>query len=174
MTLPPRLLGAAAVAVTTASLAIPSAAGAKAGDRTFQQTYPVASRVCENVAAGKSKRLKRFTPQVLADCAALQSGFTAAQSTVLATRAAIASAIAADRTTIAVACPPPLAGRPACEQTRHAETLAITALRRQQVHAARRFYRTVEANRLRFWKAIRALPGERNVREDAPIAELPA
>src|ERR1700716_2224861 len=99
-----RFAGVAAVLAATVTLALPAVAGAKAGDRTFQQTYPVASQLCAKVAAGKEgKRLKRFATQVLADCSALQSGFTAAQSTVLAARAALTAQIAADHAAIAAA-----------------------------------------------------------------------
>lgn len=173
MTLPTRLVGIVAVTAAIAPLAVPSAAGARAGDRTFQQTYPVASQLCANVAAGKAKHLKRFAPQVLADCAVLQNAFNAAHSTVLAARAATAVAITADRAVIAAACPKPLTHRPLCDRTRDPELRAIAALERQQIRAARRYYRTIEANRRIFWRAIRALPGERRVREDAPIAEQP-
>jgi len=171
MTLPKRLTGAVALAASTASLATPAMATVRAGDHTFQQTYPVASRVCTEVVAGKRKHLQHFRARVLADCALLESGFIAAQSTVLAARAAITAAIAADRAAITTACPPPSAGRPACESTRASEQLAIKALQRQQVQAAHRFYLTIETNRRRFWSAIRALPGERHLHGDTPIAQ---
>jgi hypothetical protein len=171
MTLPTRLLGAVAVAATTASLAIPGVASAKAGDKTFQQTYPLASKVCANVAAGKAKRLQKFAPQVLADCAALQNGFTAAQAMVLAARAAIEPQLAADRAALTAACPKPPAKRPLCRHARETDEPAIAVLARQQHHAARRYFRKIEANRRKFWRAIRALPGEGHAHEDAPIAE---
>ena len=120
-----RLAGVAAVAMA-AALAFPGVAGAKAGDRTFQQTFPGASQLCANVAAGKGgKRLKRFAPQVLADCATLQSSFTAAQSAVLAARAALAPQIAADRAAILAACPAPKTASLACLQTRAANRPAL-------------------------------------------------
>jgi hypothetical protein len=171
MFLPKRLLGAVLVAAAAASLAIPAVAGAKAGDRTFQQTYPGATRLCAEVAAGKRKRLQPFAARILNDCSALQTGFTAAQSAVLASRGTTAASIALDRVAIAVACPSPLVGHPACEHTRHVEQLAIATMQRVQAHAARRYYRIIEANRRRYWHAIKALPGTRHLRADAPIAE---
>jgi hypothetical protein len=48
---------------------------------------------------------------------------------------------------------------------------AIAVLHHQSLRAARRYYRTIETGRDRFWRAIRALPGERRVHQDAPIAE---
>jgi hypothetical protein len=171
MSLPTRPLGVILAAATAASLAVPAAAGAKAGDRAFQQTYPGATRLCTEVAAGKRKRLQPFATRILADCSALQSGFTAAQSAVLVSRGATAASIALDRAAIAVACPPPLVGHPACEHTRHVELLAIATMQRLQAYAARRYYRIIEANRRHYWHAIKALPGTRHLRADAPIAE---
>ena len=171
MSLPKQLLGAILVVATTASLAIPATAGAKAGDRTFQETYPGATRLCAEVAAGKRKRLQPFATRILTDCSALQTGFTAAQSAVLLSRGATAASIAIDRAAIALACPPPLVGHPACEHTRHVELLAIATMKRLQTHAARRYYRIIEANRRLFWHAIKALPGTRHLRADAPIVE---
>lgn len=171
MTLPTRPLGVVALTASAALLAIPSAASAWAGDRTYQETYPVASKLCTEVAAGKRRRLQRFAPRVLGDCAVLQSGFTLAQTEVLAARATLGGAIAVDRAAIVAACPPPMIGHPPCENTRDAQTRAIVALRRQQIHAARRYFRVIEAHRRTFWNEIQALPGERHLRADLPIAE---
>jgi hypothetical protein len=169
MIVPRRLIGAVVAAATAASLAIPAVAGARAGDLTFVETYPRASRLCASVAAGKHKHLQRFAAQVQADCAVLQNGFTAAQSAVLAERAVLTTALGADRAALALACPPALASRPACENTRDVEHRALVALRRQRIHAARRYYKAIEAGRDVFWRAIHALPGEGRVRADAPI-----
>jgi hypothetical protein len=169
MTLPTRLTGVLAIAATAGSLAIPAAANAKAGDRSYQQTYPLASRLCTEVAAGQRKRLQRVAPQVAAECALLQSGFTAAQTTVLTARATITSAIAADRAVIVAACPPPNVGKPACEGTRHTESVAIGVLRHQKIAAVHHYYRTIEANRVAFWHAIHALRGASRLRPDAAI-----
>jgi hypothetical protein len=171
MTLPTRLLGVVAVTASAAFLAIPSAASAKAGDRSFQETYPLASKLCTEVVAGKRKRFQRFAPRVLADCARLQTGFTAAQSEVLAARATLGSAIAVDRAAVVAACPAPLVGHPPCERVRDSEHPLIVALRRQLVDASRRYWRVVEAHRMVFWRAIHAIPGARHLPADLQIAE---
>jgi hypothetical protein len=171
MTLPTRLLGVLAVAATAALLAIPSAASARAGDRTFQETYPVASKLCTEVAAGKRKRLHRFATRVQADCAALQSAFTADQTDVLAARATLGGAVAADRAAIVAACPAAMVGHPPCENTRTSENRAIGALRRELVDAALRYFRVAETHRLIFWREIHAIPGERRLPADLPIAQ---
>jgi len=170
MNLHRRLLGGVVIAAAATTLAIPVTAGASAGDRTFQATYPIASRVCANVAAGTERKgLKRFATTVLADCQALQREFTAAQTTVLAARAVLTPQIAADRAAILAVCPTPTDAQPVCVQVRDARHAALVVLQRQRVHAARRYYRTVEAARDRFWNAIRALPGESRIPADAPI-----
>jgi hypothetical protein len=176
MTPPSRIAAVLAAAGAGAALAFPAAAGARAGDRTFQQTFPVASTVCAKVAAGtEGKHLKRFATQVTADCTALQSTFSTAQSTVLAARSAISAQIAADRALTGAACPASAkAPTVACRHTRAVNDLAIDRLHRQMHHAVRRYYRTIEAARERFWNAIHALPGERRAHQDLPIAQLPS
>ena len=136
-----------------------SGATVRAGDRTYQQTYPVASQLCAKVAAGtEGKHLKRFAATVSTDCTTLQSGFVTAQTTVLAARTAITAQITADRAVMSAACPATAKVPSAvCIQTRKTESYAITVLQHQQRTAARHFYKTVETNRDHFWKAIRSL-----------------
>jgi hypothetical protein len=173
MTLRRRLLGAAAVSACAISLAVPALAGAatpKAGEKTFQQTYPLASKLCASVVAGtEGKHLKRFATQILADCTTLQTAFTAAQSTVLAARTTLTAQITADRAVVTTACPTPKDTAVLCLQTRSQENKAIAALRAQRLLAVRHYYKTVEANRAAFWHAIRALPGEGHAHADQPI-----
>jgi hypothetical protein len=172
MSTPTRLSGAIAALTIAAILATAGTAGAKAGERTFQQTYPVASRLCANVAAGKGpKRLRPYAAQVLADCATLSGGFTAAQSTVLAAQASFASGLAADKASIAAVCTPPVKNHPLCRSTRRSENAAIVALRREHTAAVHLYYATVEANRRAFWAAIHSLPGGKGVPADKPIPQ---
>lgn len=173
MTMPTRLSGALAVAATAISLASPAAAGAHAGEQTFQQTYPLASKLCAKVAAGtESKHLKRFAAKVTADCTALLNGFTSAQSTVIAARTTLTAQIAADRALTAAACPTPHHQPAVCFQTRPQDESAIHALNLQLTRAVRHYYRTTEAGRDRFWKAIHSLPGEARLHADRPIPVL--
>jgi hypothetical protein len=174
MTLPTRLLGVVAVAAAAAPLVLPGAASAKAGDRTYQQTFPLASRMCANLAAGKARRLRPFAVQVTADCAKLQSSFEAARSAVLAAHTATATAVAADRATVTASCAGPLKGGVGCKHARRTEGRAIAALMRKQMRDAHRYYRTIESDRVAFWKAIHALPGLADIHADAPIALQPS
>jgi hypothetical protein len=167
-----RLSGSIAAATIAATLAIAGPAGAKAGEHTYQQTYPFASRLCAHVQAGKGPiHLRPFAAQVLADCATLKSGFAAAQSAVLAAQASFASGLAADRAAIAAACTPPVKNRPLCRTTRRSEHAAIAALRHQHTAALHLYYTTIEANRHTFWAAIRSLPGGKGIPTDRPIPQ---
>ncbi len=173
--MPKRLLGAATIAATIAALALPSLASAniRAGDKTFQQTFPVASHLCTEVAAGKRKHLIPVAATVLADCAALQANFTTAQTAVLTARTTIKAQIAADRHTIALACPKPDGAQPACVNTRHAQNAAIRVLRFQMLAAVHLYYKSTEADRRAFWAEIQALRPVRHLHlaPDKPIKE---
>ncbi len=174
MTPPSRVAAAVAVLASAFTLSIAASAAARAGDASFQQTFPVASTLCARVAANtEGKHLKRFASQAVADCTLLLGRFGGAQASVLALRAAVTPQLAADRAAIAGACP---SGpqRALCRRTHLREDPAIDALRRQLKVATRSYYRTIELARERFWNAIHALPGERRLRADAPIAQLPS
>jgi hypothetical protein len=162
-------LGAtAAAAAAIATLALPSAAGATAGKKSFNQTYPVASRLCAEVAQGKGpKRLRRNAARVLVDCSALQSSFNASRSAVLLTFASLAAQGSAARAGLAKPCTGP--HRLACDRTHNKDRHLLGGLSRQHIRAARLYYSSIEASRLSFWSAIRALPGGKDLREDAPI-----
>jgi hypothetical protein len=173
MTPSARFAGALSVAATAAVFAAPAAAtGSRAGEKTFQQTYPVASRLCTEIATGTGQprlRQRRSAPQVLADCSALQNGFTAAQSALLAAKASIAGARAADKAIARSACAGATASTAACVSTRHRVGQLLNALHTEQIREIHVYYFTVEANRRVFWSALRALPGGSRLREDARI-----
>lgn len=173
MTPPARFAGALAAAATAAVIATPAAAtGSRAGEKTFQQTYPVASRLCNEIATGTGQRRlrqRRFATQILADCAALQNGFNAAHAALLAAKSSIATARAADRTIAAGACSGAGVSTAACVNTRRREQLLLNALTAEQIREVHVYYQTVEANRNVFWGAIRALPGGARLHEDSRI-----
>jgi hypothetical protein len=168
---PRKRIGAAAAVAAAATLGLSGVAGANAGHRSYQKTYPVASRLCAEIARGEGpKRLLRHAgASVLADCSTLQASFTAATTTVLAAEASVVHSRAAVNATTKAACAGKLANRPSCRKTRAKADQALQALEHQRVLAAHAYYRAVEAARRTFWTAIRALPGGRLLREDAPI-----
>jgi hypothetical protein len=169
---PPRFAGAAAALATAGSLVFTGVAAANAGQKTFAQTYPRASELCAHVTAGGGpKRLRRSAPLVLADCATLQNGFTAAQAGVLAGDASLAASRATLRSSTRSTCVGAGTHSTACKRARHKRDRMLDGLAKQRVLLAHAYFRTVEADRLAFWNAIRALPGGREVREDARIPE---
>jgi hypothetical protein len=172
MTSPVRSAAVVTVLATAFTLALCGVAGARAGDRSFQQTFPDASQLCVRVSANtEGSRLRRAAPRVLADCSRLQTRFGAAQSAVLAARAAIMPALLADRAALSAACP--RGTKPLCGGAERMDGPAIAALSQQLHAAARVYYRAIELARERFWDAIHALPGGRRLRADVPIAILP-
>jgi hypothetical protein len=169
---PPRLAGVAATAAAAASLALAGVASANAGQKTFVQTYPRASALCAQVAAGTGpKRLQKASARVLPACTTLQTGFNTAHAAVLAGNAVIAGQKAAVRAESQATCNAAGLHAAACRHARHRRVLAIDALERQRGELARAYFRAVEANRRLFWRSVRGLPGGRDVREDAPIPE---
>lgn len=170
---PPRHLAAGfAAAASTLVLAFPGVAGAAhhAGEHNFEQSFPVASKLCANVAnGGGPKRLRSSAAAVLADCTVLQNNFNASRASVIATEAAIASALAADKAASKAAC----IGKPThpvqCGLARRQSKILRHRLGREKFFAARAYWRTLEADRAAFWAEIRALPGGKGLAPDKPI-----
>lgn len=168
----PLAIVAAAVTAGGSALAITGVAGAKAGEKSFGQTYPRASTLCAHVAAGGGpKALRPSSTQVLADCKTLEEGFEKAHDAVVAEQGAFATGLAADQAAIAQVCTPPVPNHRLCRTTRHSEQRAIRALRRQHRAAVRLYYRTAESNRRAFWAAIHILRGGAGIPADAPIPQ---
>jgi len=160
--------GAVAGACT---LGICGVASASAGHRSFEKTYPLASRLCANVAKGDGpKHLRSSAAKVLADCAALEASFKVAQLTVLSTDSTIAQARAAQHASVLSACAGALAHKPSCDRARHKARKALVSLEQQRIRAAHAYYVAVETARRTFWKAIHALPGGADIQADKPIA----
>src|SRR5438067_2238412 len=105
MTARMRLGGVAAAVTIAGSLGVCPSAGALAGKRSFAQTYPLASKLCADIARGAGpKHLRRSPARVLGDCSTLQGSFLAARANVLAAEASIGAQIAAQHAAAALAC----------------------------------------------------------------------
>lgn len=152
------------------TLGICGVAAASAGHRSFEKTYPLASRLCANVAKGSGpKHLRSSAVKVLADCATLEASFKASQLTVLSADSSIAQARAAQRSSVLSACAGTLVHKPSCDRARHKARKAIVNLEQQRIRAAHTYYVAVETARRAFWKAIHALPGGGGIQADKPI-----
>ena len=165
-----RIIGALAAASALA-LSAPGIAGAAApGSLTFEQTFPLASRLCAKVAAGtENKHFKANAADVSADCTTLQSTFTTAQSTVVAIRAAILPTLAAEKAAVHAACPDPKVVKAACRKVHRADDAAILSMARQLRAARHSYFKGIESARKTFWTAIKSLPGEKHIKVDKPI-----
>lgn len=164
-----RVLGGCCVAAITAALLFPGLAAAKAGDKSFGQTYPYAAALCAKVTAGQTPpKLKGSEAKVSQACAKLQNAFGPLQTAVQGANAQLQSGIQNARATITQACQPG-AARANCRAARRNGRLAIASLRRQHRAAVRLFYTSIEANRRTFWATIRALRGGGSIKPDQPI-----
>jgi hypothetical protein len=165
-----RTLGSVAAAAAIAALALPGAAGASAGKKSFAETYPVASHLCTEISRGAGpKRLRHSAARVIADCTVLQGNFNAARATVLAAETALTAEGAPARAALAAACTGAGKARLACDKTHKKDRALLTQLGHQRIHAAELYYQSIETSRRAFWSAIRALPGGKDLREDARI-----
>lgn len=151
----------------TAALGLTGIASAKAGDRTFAQTYPYASALCAKAGAGTlPRRLRASAAQVQAACNTLQSGFGPLQSAVAQAQTTFQAGVAADRAKVQAACRP---RTPSCRSTRIEVRADLRNLRAAHRLAVRTYYVGVESNRRTFWATIRSLRGGRSVKSDQPI-----
>jgi hypothetical protein len=163
-----RLITRTVVAMMLATLALAGVASAKAGDRTFAQTYPVASGLCAKAVAGTlPKRLAPQAAQVTAACNTLQSAFGPLQTAVLSAQAQFTAGLAAVKASIQSAC---ATKGQACHTARiqgRAQRRNLRALHRL---AVKTYYVNIEANRRTFWATIHALRGGHSIKPDKPIA----
>jgi hypothetical protein len=155
-----------------ALLILPAAASARPGQRSFAQTYPVASRLCTNVAAGRGPiKLRPDASQVAALCGTLKTNFVTTQNTYFSTVTPLKEQAIALVTATREAC----ATRPSatCKSTRQANKAALMSLR-SQVRTAGTTYRTaIESARTTFWNAIHALRGGSGITADKGTPATP-
>jgi hypothetical protein len=167
---PHKIAAGVAAAAGALALALPGAAGATAGAHNFEQSYPVASKLCAEVAKGGGPaRLHAAAATVLADCATLQNSFNAARQNVLTTEAAIANTLAIDSAALKAACVSKPAHPLRCAKDHTKSKLLHRRLGRQKLNAARAYWHEIEAFRAQFWSEVKTLPGGKELKPDAPI-----
>jgi hypothetical protein len=157
-----------------ALLALPAAAGARPGHRSFNATFPVASSLCAKVAAGHApQRLAGSVAQVTAACSALNASFTKAQAdyatTVTPLTQQASAAVAARR----AACHTTPHDAAACKAARVQARAQLRSLRAQIRSAGRAYHATVEAARKTFWSTIHALRGGATLPADRTVGPGP-
>jgi hypothetical protein len=155
-----------------ALLILPAAASARPGARTFDHTYPVASKLCTNIASGAGPiKLRPDASQVAALCGTLKTNFVTTQNTYFSTVTPLKEQAIALVTATREAC----ATRPSaqCKSTRQANKAALMGLR-AKVRAAGTTYRSaIESARTTFWSAIHTLRGGSGITPDAGTPAAP-
>ena len=151
-----QVLGIVGAAIAV-SLTVPGSALARAGDRSFADTYPVASALCVRAAAHPATLGRKLEPNasaVMAACQKLNDPFLGLVSTVDTAEATLLNTISAQKLLVASACPRPVptSEKAACQAARatarSTEQAAVTA-----------FHTAIEANRTTFWSKISSLRG---------------
>jgi hypothetical protein len=144
--------------VIAVMLASVTSAFARAGDRPFVQTYPVASALCAKARAGTlPAKLAPSAAAVTAACDTLENAFPPLVSTVDAAESTLLGTLSAQKALVATACLKPVTNKPACASARATAKSTDAAARSTNRAAAATYRGAVEANRMTFWSAISAL-----------------
>jgi hypothetical protein len=147
-----------AATVIAVMLASGTSAFARAGDRPFVQTYPVASALCAKAKAGTlPAKLVPSAAAVTAACDTLENAFAPLVSTVDAAEATLLSTLSAQKTLVASACVKPVTNQTACAGARATAKSTDTAARSTNRAAVVAYHGAIEGNRMTFWSAISAL-----------------
>ena len=155
-----RQLPLIAVAVAVVSLVAATSALAQAGDRSVDQTYPVATALCVRDHAGAPPT--KLAPQVSAvvsACDTLENAFGPLVVTVEAAQTQDLSVVSTQKGLVTAACVRPVSDHSACVDARTSAHAAIVAARGIERTAAVSFHTSVEANRSAFWTTIQSLRG---------------
>lgn len=154
------------------ALVTPTAAGAKPGFKSFDRTFPIASKLCARVERGQvPKRLRGSAPQVINACAVLQSAFSDAQTKVRATDSQLQAQLAADRAQLRNACHQAKLthDRGSCKEARKTFRAERKALLVQERAANRNYFVVIENARKAFWSTVRSLRGGAGIKPDSPV-----
>jgi hypothetical protein len=156
-----QVLGIVGAAIAV-SLTVPGSALARAGDRTFAETYPAATALCLRATAQPAtlgRKLEPQAPKVIAACQTLNNAFLPLVSTVDAAEAALLNTLAAQKLLVSTACPRPVPAseKAACQAARATSRTTDTTARSTEHAAVTTFHTAIEANRTTFWSAIASL-----------------
>lgn len=160
-----------------ALLVVPAAASARPGHRSFEKTFPIASRLCTHIASGHGPvKLRPDAGQVDALCATLKTSYTTALGTYFSTVTPLkqqAIALVAQTHEACVTKPSAL-----CKTTRQQNRPILRGLRDQVRTAAAAYRTTIKTSRQAFWNAVHGLRGGATVTPDtgtpaAPTVALP-
>jgi len=171
-----RAAASIAVGVTLASLALSAPAGARPGNRTFQHTYPIASRLCARTAAGHApKRLQGQEAQVAQDCTTLETAYSQAVSAALQAQATFRAGRLSANAQLRQSCRQAHIShdRSVCQAARAQHRAQMMSLRQARRSAFASYHAAIESARQAFWSAIHALRGGADIAPDQPQPNAP-
>jgi hypothetical protein len=170
------LISRSTIVATVGALALSAPAAARPGSHSFQRTYPIASHLCAQVAAGHApKRLRGDEAQVNQACAALQGSYSQAVTAALAAQAAFRSGAVTIHTQANQACRAARAAHnpAACRAARAQAQVQLQALRQTRRGAFAQYHASIEAARRAFWATIHSLRGGAGIAPDQPQPNSP-
>jgi hypothetical protein len=145
--------GACALALATSGTAF-----ARAGDRTVDETYPVATALCVKARTNTlPARLMANRSGVLAACYALENAYGPLVTTVDDAEAAYLATVAAQRSLAATACTRPVANVTTCQAARTTRRTSDTTALTTRRSAVDSYHASVEATRTTFWTTVQGL-----------------
>jgi len=148
------LIAGTAVVVLAAS----GTAFARAGGRTFDETYPVASALCVKAHDNTlPARLAANRDNAVTACDTLQNAFGPLVTTVDNAEAAYLSTVGAQRMLVATACAKPITNVAACDGARDTRRSTDDTALMTRKTAVDTFQTAIEANRTTFWTTIQGL-----------------
>jgi hypothetical protein len=150
-------LGLAAVAITL-TVTVTASAFARAGGRSADQTYPVASALCAKAkAATLPAKLASHVAAVSTACDTLENAFGSLVSMVDAAEATLLSTVSVQKVLVASVCPKSVGTRTACATARATATSTDMAARTTEQAAVAAYHTGIDANRMTFWSTGSAL-----------------
>jgi hypothetical protein len=148
-------IAGAALALT---LTATTSAFARAGDRPFAETYPVASALCARAHAGTlGSKLEPQAGAVMMACNALENPYGTLVSNVDAAEATYLTVVSTQKGLVTAACPKPVTNQTACSDARATAKSTIAAAKMTEQTAVTAYHTAIEANRTTFWNTISAL-----------------
>jgi hypothetical protein len=148
-------IAGAALALT---LTVTTSAFARAGDRPFAETYPVASALCVKAHAGTlGSKLQPQAAAVITSCDTLENAYGPLVSTVDAAESTYLGVVSTQKGLVTAACPRPVTDQSACAAARATAKSTVAAAKTTEQTAVTAYHTAVEANRTTFWSAISAL-----------------
>jgi hypothetical protein len=164
------------VAVFCVALMVPAISAAKPGHRSFGNTFPIASRLCNHTTAGHPpKVLAGSVTEVLAACTTLHTSFTDAQNAYTTTVGPLQTQAVAALKTLRQTC---RAAHQAhtpkvCRAARKTTRATIKGLRGQVTAAGATYHASVDAARKAFWATIHGLKNAASLPADTTAGPAP-